>query len=88
MQGHFLSRVALLPAQIYLSFVHSLSLVLENRLLKLMNFVLLFWFLFFNIGSCFVAQADLKVTILLPQPAECWDYKHAPLRLTLMDFLS
>lgn len=26
----------------------------------------------------FVAQAGLKTLILLPQPLECLDYKHAP----------
>jgi hypothetical protein len=27
-------------------------------------------------GSCYVAQAVLKLIILLPQSSECWDYKH------------
>lgn len=28
-------------------------------------------------GSCSVVQAVLKLTILLPQPLECWDYRCA-----------
>jgi hypothetical protein len=27
-------------------------------------------------GLCYVAQANLKFTILLPQFPECWDYWH------------
>jgi hypothetical protein len=26
-------------------------------------------------GSCFVAQAGLELSVLLPQPLKCWDYK-------------
>jgi hypothetical protein len=29
-------------------------------------------------GSRYVAQAGLKFLILLPQPPECWDFRHAP----------
>jgi hypothetical protein len=29
-------------------------------------------------GSCYIAQAGLKLTILLPPP-ECWDYRYEPL---------
>jgi hypothetical protein len=25
-----------------------------------------------------VTQANFKLTILLSQPSECWDYRHAP----------
>jgi hypothetical protein len=32
----------------------------------------------FETGSHFVAQAGLKLSVLLPQPPECWDYGHAP----------
>jgi hypothetical protein len=32
-------------------------------------------------GSGYVAQASLKLTILLPQPPECWDYRQMPLCL-------
>jgi hypothetical protein len=28
-------------------------------------------------GSYFVAQAGLELSILLPQPLECWEYRHA-----------
>jgi hypothetical protein len=27
-------------------------------------------------GSCYVAQAGLEFKILLPQPPDCWDYRH------------
>jgi hypothetical protein len=27
--------------------------------------------------SCFVAQASLKLLILLPQPPKCWDCRYA-----------
>jgi hypothetical protein len=27
-------------------------------------------------GSCYVTQIGLKLTILLPQPPECWNYKN------------
>jgi hypothetical protein len=28
-----------------------------------------------ELESCYVAQAGLKLEILLPQPPECWSYK-------------
>jgi hypothetical protein len=37
--------------------------------------------LFSETGSYCIAQVDLKLMILLPQPPECWDYRHAPLHL-------
>jgi hypothetical protein len=30
---------------------------------------------------CYVAQADLELGILLPQPLKCWGYRHALLPL-------
>jgi hypothetical protein len=33
---------------------------------------------FFETGSCYVAQAGLKLEILLPQPLQCWDYRCVP----------
>jgi hypothetical protein len=32
----------------------------------------------FETVSCLVAQAGLKFAILLSEPSECWDYRHAP----------
>jgi hypothetical protein len=32
----------------------------------------------------YVAKAGLKLTIFLPQPAECWDYRHVPPHLPFM----
>jgi hypothetical protein len=37
--------------------------------------------LFFETGSHYVAQAGLELSILLPQPPECWDSKSALPRL-------
>jgi hypothetical protein len=36
------------------------------------------FFVCFETGSHYAAQADLKLEILLPQPPECWDYRCAP----------
>jgi hypothetical protein len=38
------------------------------------------WFVLFCVetGSVYVAQAGLELMILLPQPSECWDYRHGP----------
>jgi hypothetical protein len=33
---------------------------------------------FFETGSHYVSQAGLELTVLLPQPPECWDYRCAP----------
>jgi hypothetical protein len=35
-------------------------------------------FFFFETGSLYVTQAGLKLTILLPQPSTCCDYRHEP----------
>jgi hypothetical protein len=37
----------------------------------------------FEIVSQYVAQAGLKLTILLTQPPECWDYKNEPPHLVI-----
>jgi hypothetical protein len=29
-------------------------------------------------GTCYVAQTDLELKILLPEPPKCWDYRHVP----------
>lgn len=34
--------------------------------------------LIFDMGTGFVAQADLELVILLPQPPVCWDCRHVP----------
>jgi hypothetical protein len=31
-------------------------------------------FIFFEIATCYIAQASLELMILLPQPPKCWDY--------------
>jgi hypothetical protein len=36
-------------------------------------------FFFFKSVSCYIAQVGLKLVIFLPQPPECWDYRHEPL---------
>jgi hypothetical protein len=38
-------------------------------------FLFVFLSLFFEKCSHCVAQTDLELTILLPQPMECWDYR-------------
>jgi hypothetical protein len=30
---------------------------------------------FFETGSCHLAQAGLELSILLPQPLKCWNYR-------------
>jgi hypothetical protein len=35
-----------------------------------------FFFFLFETGSFYIAQAGLKLEILLPQSPECWDYRH------------
>jgi hypothetical protein len=35
-------------------------------------------FSFFEAGSCYIAQAELQLEILLLLPPECWDYSHVP----------
>jgi hypothetical protein len=35
--------------------------------------------------SPLVAQASLKLTVLLPQSPECWDYRHQPPYLTIFE---
>jgi hypothetical protein len=40
-------------------------------------FVVVIVFVLFETGSCYVAQAALKLMFFLLQPSECWDYRHA-----------
>jgi hypothetical protein len=40
------------------------------------QFVMCFLFVF-EIGPPSVAQADLILALILPQPPECWNYRHA-----------
>jgi hypothetical protein len=35
-------------------------------------------------GTCYIAQADLELTILLPQHPSCWDNRYEPPRLAPM----
>ena len=46
----------------------------------LLDFCFCFWLLFcvVLIESVYVAQASLKLMILLPQSSKCWDYRCAP----------
>jgi hypothetical protein len=39
-------------------------------------YTVFFFFFFFRQGM--IAQADLDLTLLLPLPPECWDYKCVP----------
>jgi hypothetical protein len=45
-------------------------------------FICFSFFFFFEVGFCYVAQAGLKLMILLPQSPRCWDYKCVPLYLS------
>ena len=36
------------------------------------------FFFFFETGSLYVAQADLELSILLPQLPKCWDFRDIP----------
>jgi hypothetical protein len=48
-----------------------------------------FWVLvFFYTGSCYVAQDDLTLSILLPQPPKHWNHRCAPPQLATRSFLS
>ena len=43
---------------------------------KEINFIPFFFF--FETGSLYVAQADLELSILLPQLPKCWDFRDIP----------
>jgi hypothetical protein len=45
---------------------------------EVVNVFICFFVSLFEIESCCVAQAGLKLLILLPQPGQCWDYRHTP----------
>jgi hypothetical protein len=38
--------------------------------------------------SRYIVQIGLKLSILLPQPSKCWDYRHVPPLLALSVFLA
>jgi hypothetical protein len=40
--------------------------------------LVLLWFFFSLRQSCYVAQAGIKLVILLPQHLKCWDYRCDP----------
>jgi hypothetical protein len=44
-------------------------------------FSFFFFYFFFESGYHNIAQAGFKLTVILPQPPECSDYRHAPLHL-------
>jgi hypothetical protein len=44
------------------------------------------FFSFLETGLHYVAYAGLELTIFLPQPPECWDYRCAPLYLPMAKF--
>jgi hypothetical protein len=47
---------------------------------------LYFIYLLFEIGFHYLAQADLKLSVCLPQPLECWGFRH-PLSAQLLSCL-
>jgi hypothetical protein len=49
--------------------------------------VSLFWFWFFETGSCHVAQAGLEFINVLPLPPESLDHRHPPSHPALFLFL-
>jgi hypothetical protein len=53
--------------------------VTENNEKKANLKTMCFLFLFFQIRSHCVAQASLKLVILLPQPPKCWEHRHPSL---------
>jgi hypothetical protein len=56
--------------------------VIEN-FIQMIKIIGLFFFFFFETRSCYVGQASLELTILLPQQlSKFWDYKLVPLYLT------
>jgi hypothetical protein len=59
-----------------LGFRLSILLVIHPEMELLSHLGMLRIYIFFETGSCCVAQADLKLSILLPQPSECWDHRY------------
>jgi hypothetical protein len=43
-----------------------------------MSLDVLVLFCFLRQGLCYVAQPILTSVILLPEPPQCWDYRHEP----------
>jgi hypothetical protein len=61
------------------------------RVLLLKSFLMSISFSYFEKVPCYaskvpamLAQANLELAVLMPQPSECWDYRQAPSHLTPM----
>jgi hypothetical protein len=42
--------------------------------------------LFFETGSHYITEVGLKLTIILPQPPECWDHTQLGVVLSLVNY--
>jgi hypothetical protein len=45
----------------------------QDKYLIIWVFLFCFLLFCFETGGCYITQAGLELTILLPQPPECWD---------------